>query len=208
MLPGYVASCPPPLNYRGSTGRLWVCGLGVSISELQRPILMGTKGPNPSQYGETQNREILKALNSSVTGLYGEVVKAQPVGVGGRLQRSWTLTPATSSNPTASIGTNSQYFLSVEMGRVPGKGISKEGQESVALWARRKLTLSEPDSRSFAFLLSRKYRREGRPAQGLLGLAQPGSQGASIPKTLDQTVPGSLLREGLSNLEKSLSQIK
>ena len=167
-----------------------------------------TSGPNPSEYGRDQTREVLTALNVAVTGLYGEIVKAQPVGIGGRLQRSWTLTPATMSNLTASIGTNSQYALSVEMGRLPGKGISREGQESTALWARRKLGLGEQESKSFAFLLSRKYKREGRPAQGLIGLASPGSQGGAIPKTLDQAVAGSILSQGLANLERELAKIR
>ena len=167
-----------------------------------------TKGPNPSQYGQDRTREVLKTLNTVVTGLYGDVVKAQPVGVGGRLQRSWTLTPATSTNPVASIGTNSQYFLPVEMGRVPGKGISREGQESVTLWARRKLGMTEQDAKGLAFMLSRKYKREGRPAQGLIGLAQPGSRGEKVPKTLDQAVRGSLLSQGLDRLQRELSKIQ
>lgn len=165
------------------------------------------RGASPAQYGEERSRAVSNTLNSVVTGLYGEIVKAQPVGIGGRLQRSWVLTPATLQNPAASIGTNSQYFLPVEMGRVPGKGISREGQESTALWARRKLGLSEQESKGFAYLLSRKYKKEGRPAQGLIGLATPGSQGEPVPKSLDQAVPGSLLRQGLDKLNRELSKL-
>jgi hypothetical protein len=167
-----------------------------------------TRGTPPGQYGEDKRKQLLTVLNTSATGLFGQVVKAMPVGVGGRLQRSWTLTPATLENPQASIGTNSTYFLPLELGRKPGSGISKEGQDSVTLWARRKLSLSESDARGLAFNLSQKYKREGRPAAGLIGLALGGSAGGQpIPKTLEQTIPGSLLHNALRDLEANLNKI-
>ena len=141
-------------------------------------------------------------------GLYGQVVKAMPVGIGGRLQRSWTFTPARPDNPQASIGTNSTYFLPLELGRKPGSGISKDGQDSVTLWAQRKLSLPESEARGLAFNLSQKYKREGRPATGLIGLALAGAAGGQpIPKTLDQTIPGSLLETALRDLEAKISKL-
>jgi hypothetical protein len=167
-----------------------------------------TRGTPPSRYGEDKQRQLLRVLNTSATGLYGQVVKSMPVGIGGRLQRSWTLTLASLENPQASIGTNSTYFLPLELGRKPGSGISKEGQDSVTLWAQRKLTLSEPEARGLAFTLSQKYKREGRPATGLIGLALAGAPGGQpIPKTLEQTIPGSLLNNALQELERNIKQV-
>ena len=168
---------------------------------------METKGLSPSEYGQDKVRGLTNALNKASTGLYGEIVKSMPVGVGGRLQRSWTLSPASESNPQTIIGTNSQYFLSVEMGRKPGKGISREGQDSVALWARRKLSLSGEEAKSLAFLLSRKYKKEGRKAAGLIGLAQPGSQGETIPQDLSLAVQGSLLNSAYKELQNTIKTL-
>ena len=161
----------------------------------------------PSEYLEFQQRQILQLLNTVAGEAYREIVRAMPVGVGGELQRSWVYIPGSLQNPIALIGTNSQYFLPVEMGRVPGKGISKEGQESVALWAKRKLGKSPQESRSFAYLLSEKYKREGRDAQGLIGLAPQGSQGQKIPADLDATVTGSILHKQFKKLEAELKSL-
>lgn len=162
-----------------------------------------TTGESPTLYGFRVRREALATLNVAVAGLYGEIVRAMPVGVGGRLQRSWVFSPATPNNPQAAIGTSSSYFLPVEMGRRPGKGVSREGQESIELWARRKLRLSPQESRSFAYLLSQKYKREGRKASGLIGLSTPGSlpSGALSP-TVDP-VPGSILARGFATIAAS-----
>lgn len=168
---------------------------------------MRTRGTPPKQFGQERQEALVTVLNTVTTGLYGDVVKASPVGVGGRLQRSWTLTPASLSDPVASIGTNSNYFLPLELGRKPGKGISREGQNSVALWAKRKLRKSDKESQSFAYLLSRKYKREGRPSTMLLGLASSGSMGASIPKSALGAVKGSLLETAVKKLQTELKKV-
>ena len=151
-------------------------------------------------------RNQVDVLNTVGSKLYGEIVKATPVGVGGQLQRSWTFTPASLDNPVSTVGTNSQYLLSVELGRQPGTGISAEGQTSVALWAKRKLRLSDQEATSFAYLLSRKYKAQGRPAQGFLGLAAKGASATSNPN-LDSPVPGSILEQGFNDLQAQLSNL-
>jgi len=166
-----------------------------------------TRGPSPNEYGRQKKAALVGVLNTVTTGLYGAVVKSMPVGVGGRLQRSWVLTPANVQKPVASIGTNSGYFLPLEMGRKPGSGISAEGQDSVTLWARRKLSLSEQEARGLAFNLSQKYKREGRPATGLIGLAAPGSMAAPVPATLDNAIPGSLLANAVTQLQAEIDRL-
>jgi hypothetical protein len=159
----------------------------------------------PSEFLEYQQRQILQILNTEAGSAYREIVRAMPVGVGGELQRSWIFIPGSLGNPTAIIGSSSSYFLPVEMGRVPGKGVSREGQESIQLWARRKLSMSPQESRGFAYLLSEKYKREGRGAQGLIGLAAQGSQGSQIPSELAATISGSILHKLYQELERKLS---
>jgi hypothetical protein len=147
---------------------------------------------------EAWNRDkqgTLDALNKGTMDLYGQIVKATPSGIGGRLRRSWSISPATLANPVAIIGSNSTYLLPLEMGRKPGKGISAEGQRGVALWARRVLKLDDSKALGFAYLLSRKYKLEGRPATGFIGLARPGEAArTTVPK---QPVSGSILDLGL-----------
>jgi hypothetical protein len=153
---------------------------------------------------ERDLESLVDGLNEISSRLNGELVKATPSGIGGRLRRSWAWSPATKKNPQATVGTNSSYFLPLELGRKPGKGISVEGQKGVALWARRKLSLNQSQATSFAFNLSQKYKREGRPAVGFLGLASPGSPASSIPKS---PVPGSILAKAFSDVEKLLKTV-
>lgn len=143
---------------------------------------MTTKGPDPNQYYRDQLEFLVGAINRVGANLNREIVRATPVGIGGELQRSWSFNAATRDNPIATVGSSSQYLLPVELGRKPGKGISAEGQTSVQLWARRKLQLSPAEAKGFAYLLSEKYKREGRPAQGFMGLAKPGQPGGQDPE--------------------------
>ena len=156
----------------------------------------------PTEYLEEEKRHLAGILTRTALSLSADITRAMPVGTGGELQRSWAPTPASPDNLQASVSTSSAYFLPVELGRKPGKGISQQGQEGVALWARRKLGKSEKEARGFAFLLSRKYQAEGRPAQGLIGLARPNAPGGSDPAL--QPVPGSILDQHYRELQKQL----
>lgn len=200
---------PPELRFRG----LFFIGHFSGIP-VRRPGplyvyrgAMETRGPNPSQFSDQQVQSLLRILNETAVQLNREIVRAMPVGVGGDLQRSWTLVLATEQAPQASVGTSSKYFMAVEMGRKPGSGISAAGQEAVALWARRKLQLGQKQSQSFAYLLSEKYKKQGRPAQGLIGLAAPGSQGSPVPTDPSELVPGSILANAYQSFQNKLNQL-
>ncbi|CBA17787.1 hypothetical protein AHIS1_p075 [Acaryochloris phage A-HIS1] len=145
-----------------------------------------TIGPDPKRFSKELFREVLLIINSEMLTLNREIVKDSPADVG-LLKNSWNFVNATAALPLAVLGTSSSYFLPVEMGRAPGKGISAEGQQSVAAWANRVLSISGPKAKGFAFLLSQKYKREGRKAVGFAGLAKPGtipsgSREATIPE--------------------------
>lgn len=164
-------------------------------------------GKNPNQFFEDEYKDLVARVNAGASIVVAAATEATPVGVsggGGGLRGSWVLIPATLDNPVATIGQSRVYFLPVELGRRPGKGISRRGQESVELWAKRKLGLTGTDAASFAFNLSQKYKREGRLAQGFLGLAKPGSPApTSLPDSLDP-VPGSVLENAFKRVEKEL----
>lgn len=164
-------------------------------------------GLDPKQFGEQEIREIVRALNEESVKLESGLVKASPSGVSGQLRQSWQVIPASPSSPTAIIGTSSGYFLPVEMGRRPGSGISAEGQESVTLWARRVLGLSQQEGSSLAFLLSRKYKEQGRPAQGFAGLAKEGTIPSGDPGEDIEPLPGGMIEATFSRLSNRLNQI-
>ena len=103
------------------------------------------------------------------------------------------------------VTSSAKYLLPVELGRLPGKGISADGQKSVALWAKRKLGLPERDARSLGFLLSRKYQREGRPAQGFIGLAGKGEKAKPVTGSELQPVSGGLLAREFKRLDSLLN---
>jgi len=153
--------------------------------------IKGTRGLKPADYYRDRMAKLVAFLNDEGTALETEVVNATPANMG-QLRRGWKFVPATSDNPKAVLGQSVQYFLPVEMGRKPGKGISAEGQKSVKRWAKLVLGLSSEEQSDFAFLLSQKYKAQGRPAVGFLGLARQGTIPTSrgIP---DEPVSGSLL---------------
>lgn len=153
------------------------------------------------EFFDDLEESLVDKLNKAAIDLNQEIVRAMPVGVGGELSRSWSFQPASEAHPVARVGTSSAYFIPLEVGRKPGKGISQEGQESVALWGRRKLSMAAQESKGFAYLLSQKYKKEGRPSAGLIGLAVPNSP-AQAP--LKDPVPGSILDRAFKNLKGSL----
>lgn len=160
-------------------------------------------GISPQQFAQDKIRGFIKIANEEAIDLESELVKDSPANFG-RLKGGWVFTPATENKPVAIINQSVNYFLPIEMGRVKGKGISKEGQTKVARWAKLVLGLRDAKStkktrddkvtaKTFAFLLSQKYKREGRPAVGFVGLAKPGITPTSSPKIPDNPIPGSLL---------------
>lgn len=151
-------------------------------------------------------RSLVMVLNEELTNLETQVVENTPSGVSGRLRQSWKAVPATEKNPVAILGQSSNYFLPVEMGRKPGKGISEKGQKSVRRWAKLVLGLKPKDQKNFAFLLSLKYYKEGRPAVGFLGLAKPGSI-PNNPNIPENPVPGSLLDQAFKRLQSRLNEV-
>lgn len=161
------------------------------------------KGDRPPEFYLKSRRELVSIINDEASRMETELVQATPGDRGG-LRRGWTLKPATEDRLTAVVGQSSSYFLPVELGRRPGKGISQRGQEEVAKWAlRNKIIARQRAAQSFAYLLSQKYKREGRPAVGFAGLAQPGSMPPSQLPTNLEPKRGPIL-DGFERLKRRL----
>jgi hypothetical protein len=151
-----------------------------------------TTGLTPDEFWGKERAQLIATVNASFADLESDLVEATP-GDTGMLRQGWTFSPATERKPTAIIGQSKMHFLPTELGRRPGKGISQKGQESVSRWGRRKLGLGMKESQSFAYLLSRKYKREGRVAMGFAGLARKGSKAKAVSeeiKPLDNGIIG------------------
>ena len=160
-------------------------------------------GPDPKAFYQATRRELVAIINEEATLLESELVQATPGDRGG-LRQGWNFKPATEQQLSAVIGQSKSYFLAVELGRKPGSGISAKGQREVAKWAFRKGIVGDPkEAKSFAYLLSRKYMREGRPAQGFAGLANKGDK---APRSLtDNLVPvGGPILAGFNRLNARL----
>ncbi|CBA17891.1 hypothetical protein AHIS2_p084 [Acaryochloris phage A-HIS2] len=163
-----------------------------------------TFGPDPKKYSKEIKRQITLVINSEMLALQGKIISNSPVDVG-ILKNSWNYLPATTVLPTGILGTTSKYFLPVEMGRAPGKGISAEGQDAVAAWATRVLQVSQPEAQDVAFLLSQKYKRQGRPAIGFAGLAVPGSTPrTSQTRSIIKELPGGLIDRTFRAIDRKL----
>jgi len=160
-------------------------------------------GQEPSKFYKRSKAELLAIVNQEAANLETKLVEATPGDRGG-LRQGWVYKPATESKPQAVVGQSKVYFLPLELGRKPGTGISAKGQLEVAKWAGRKGITSGPkEATTFAFLLSRKYKREGKPALGFAGLATEGSRAGSV--NLDDIKPvGGPILAGFKKLTERL----
>lgn len=173
---------------------------------------MQTNGIKPSIFYKEQIRRILGVVNEEALELERKLIDKTPAS-DGRLRQGWTTITARQDNPKATVGQSVNYFLPVEFGRKPGSGISKKGQVAVAKWAKRNLGLPDKTrdggttAKTFAFLLSRKYKLEGRPATGFAGLAKEGAQApSSIPDKIEP-LSGGLIAASFNKLKARLNEI-
>jgi hypothetical protein len=165
-------------------------------------------GKKPSTYINDKLKDLVNLLNNTAADIERELIQDSPANFG-RLKGAWKLIPTSERNKRAIVGNSVKYLLPVELGRAPGKGISQEGQVEVKRWGKLVLGLSsDREQSSFAYLLSEKYKREGRPAIGFIGLAKPGTipskPGQNAP---DTPVKGSLLWNAFKQLEQDLNKI-
>ena len=168
---------------------------------------MATTGPNPETFGREIRKQIRLTVNSEMLKLNAKLIESSPVDVG-ILKGGWTLEPATERVSRAIIGTVNSYFLPVEMGRAPGKGISAEGQTAVQAWAGRVLGKTGQDAKGFAFALSQKYKASGRPAVGFAGLAAPGSiPSNSSSSNVINPIAGGLIDSTFKAIDRKLKTI-
>lgn len=167
-------------------------------------VTLNVSGKPPKEAAEAKFTSLYRATVSWALSTESLLVKNTPVGIGGALRQGWSVNHARDGAGFAvEIVNSSSYLLAVEMGRRAGKGISVDGQRSVALWAQRKLGIDAEEAKGFAFLLSRKYKNEGRPAIGFIGLAAKGGAGGrEVP---EKPIAGSLLHNQFRDLENRLA---
>lgn len=151
-------------------------------------------GKNPEQFWQDRSGEIKVVVNEFLFNLESQAASRTPSGVSGQLRGRWKVLPF--NGKTGALQQPQSYYLPVELGRKPGKGISEKGQQAVARWAKLKLGLSQREAKSFAYLLSRKYKLQGRKPQPILDLRDP-----------ETAQPGGLLDRSFKKLESDLSKL-
>lgn len=197
---------------KDSSGRVWGFNSLTRRWRLIRTELpdvkYSTKGTQPNEFWNRKQGDLVKLINETGIELEGALVKASPTGTASFLKGGWSFKRATNRNPVGIIGQTQDYFLPVELGRKPGKGISPKGKESVALWAQRVLSMDNSEvggeADQFANYLSVKYFREGRPAQGFAGLARVGTIPTNTDRDTFEPIEGGLIKEHLDRLRSRL----
>jgi len=155
-----------------------------------------TKGIPPDRFYRAIREGTKEVIDTEMLQLERIAVQRSPSGVSGSLRQRWNYTPF--DGKQATLGQSQRYFLPVELGRKPGKGISEVGQRAVARWAKLKAGITDPkDARSFAYLLSEKYKRKGREPQPIIDL-QPNLE----PK------PGGELDKAFKEIDRGLDNLK
>lgn len=126
---------------------------------------------------EKLNKKILE----SASYIQAELIRNTPVGFTGKLRRDWRLeiewtTENNVKMVKVTISNPSVYGVVVDEGRRAAP-VSKEGRKSLEMWARRKLRVTEKESKSVAFLIARKKSKFPTKGQNF------------IKKTLEEVMP-------------------
>lgn len=106
--------------------------------------------------------EMTDTMHDIVNRLEALVVKGTPAGVSGEggLRGSIAGEVVTMGQEVrGTVGTPLEYGKVIEYGRRPGKAMPPVAP--IALWARRKLGVSEEESRGVGFVIARKIAVEG-----------------------------------------------
>jgi len=114
------------------------------------------------RWPDETREEMRVTMDRIVRRLEAEIVKRTPAGIGGSagLRGSIAGEVATLGRVvTGTVGTPLEYGEVVEMGRRPGKAFPPV--DPIALWARRKLGVSEKESRGVGFAIARKIAIHG-----------------------------------------------
>ena len=110
-------------------------------------------------------RVLLAEMTVVTRHIEGEVKEAWPVAVFNSREQITSDAFSSPAGVLGVVGTPSPYAPVIEDGRKPGKGVSKAGQEALALWAVGKLGVTPKKARSVAFLVSRKIKARGIAAK-------------------------------------------
>ena len=110
-------------------------------------------------------RELTAAATGATMLLEREVKDTWPTGVFNSRQQISSDVFSTPAGVLGVVGTPSAYAPVIEHGRKPGKGVSKEGREALAMWAIGILGVGPKDAPGVAFLISRKIKSKGIAAK-------------------------------------------
>ena len=126
-------------------------------------IEIKTRGPVfDGRFNGIMDKEYRGAMTDSIYKLENEIAKNTPVGVTGILRagiQGRVVSPY--RGRVGVVGAAAKYGDIRERGRRPGP-VSREGQESIALWVKRKLQIrNEKELKSVAYLVTRKIRKKG-----------------------------------------------
>lgn len=106
--------------------------------------------------------EMDRTMDIIVRRLEAEIVGRTPAGVGGQAGLRGSIAGEVQTmgrEVTGTVGTPLEYGEVVELGRRPGKAFPPVSP--IALWARRKLGISEEKAVSVGFAIARKIAIEG-----------------------------------------------
>ena len=117
-----------------------------------------------AQAPEVTRRELLAAAAASTLHLEGQVKDRMPSASGKTRESVFSDAFSTPVGVIGTVGSSQPTATFLELGRKPGTGVSKAGQEALGVWAREKLGISEKEVRSVVFLIARKIRKHGTPA--------------------------------------------
>lgn len=97
--------------------------------------------------------------------LQGELQRATPFGVAGKLQKAWAVEYDEDKNQVHVVNPT-EYALAVDQGRDAGKGVPIK---PLQLWVKRKLQVTtDKEAKAIALAISRKKKYNRTPGQGFV----------------------------------------
>jgi len=118
-----------------------------------------------AQAPEVTRRELLATAKASTLHLEGQVKDRIPAASGKTRESVHSDAFSTPVGVIGTVGSSMATATFLELGRKPGSGVSREGQEALGQWAKEKLGVSEKEVRNVVFLISRKIKKKGLEAK-------------------------------------------
>lgn len=162
------------------------------------------------EYQDIVADKVRIAMISSLNKFQELIQAGTPVGVSGDLRKSFITSRRVRRGEnvfTGSVTSSAEHAFPIELGRTPGKPISRTGKESIELWIRRTWSDVPPENqiKGVVFVVARSISRKGfKKKKGYRMVEQAFKEGTPIANRAFDLAT----QEATKEIDRKISQIE